>query len=534
MKKQHLTTFIYLLCSLFLTASAQTKHTSRVLLIPLDDRPPCMQFPIKMGLIGDVEIVTPPRLLLGRFTQFGKCDSIILWLKTQNLQKFDAAIMSMDMLAYGGLVASRVNATPLEIAENRLKILEEIRKIAPKIKIYGSSVIMRLAPTGDGKNEAYREKLSRWADISPYAENKEMTEKLEKEIPEEALNNYKNARKRNLQINLLAVKLAEIKVFDYLILSQDDSKPKGIHVQDRETLVETVKTLNLGEKVAIQPGADEVSMLLLARAMTDKYNYHPSVKVVYTSDSVAQKVMPFEDRPLSKTVSFHLKAVGAVEVATVQEADIVFYIFATRFEKGRATSFSNEIIDFTKNYPKKGLIIADIDPRGDVQGGDTTFTEALKRQHVFSQSYGYACWNTAGNTIGTALPHGILYGISKHALPKKRQRFKRTEMAQQWFMLNRLLDDYAYHSIVRPMALKKIKDNKWNSFRLTPEQNAIIEADCFNILQPIALKLVENYFNTDLSRSNREGGGKVLKLSNFSFVLPWTRTFEAEIDFNLK
>jgi hypothetical protein len=526
MKKQHLTTLFFLLGSLFLTAIGQTKHTSRVLLIPLDDRPPCLQFPIKMGLIGDVEIVTPPRPLLGRFTQFGKCDSIREWLKTQNLQKFDAAIISMDMLAYGGLVASRVNATPLEIAENRLKILEYIRQKAPKIKIYGSSVIMRLAPTGDGKNEAYREKLSRWADISPYAENMEMTEKLEKEIPEEALNNYKNARKRNLQINLLAVKLAEKQVFDYLILSQDDAKPKGIHVQDRETLVETVKRLNLGEKVAIQPGADEVSMLLLARSMTDKYNYHPSVKAIYTSDSVAQKVMPFEDRPLSKTVSFHLKAVGAKEVQTVQEADIVFYVFATRFEKGRATSFSNEIIDFTKNNPKKGLIIADIDPRGDVQGGDTTFTENLKRQHVFSKSYGYACWNTAGNTIGTALPHGILYGISNHALPKKKKRTKRTESAQQWFMLNRLLDDYTYHSIVRPMALKKIKENKWNSLRLTPQQNQEIEADCTKILETIALNLAQNY-------RNREGGMK-LKLSNFSFTLPWLRTFEAEIDFNLK
>jgi hypothetical protein len=28
---------------------------------------------------------------------------------------------------------------------------------------------MRLAPTGDGKNDAYRDKLSRWAEISPYA-----------------------------------------------------------------------------------------------------------------------------------------------------------------------------------------------------------------------------------------------------------------------------------------------------------------------------------------------------------------------------
>ena len=85
--------------------AAQTKYTSRILLIPLDDRPPCLQFPVRMGAIGDAEIVTPPRELLGRFTEFGQSEAIIEWLKKQNLNSFDAAIVSVDMLAYGGLVA---------------------------------------------------------------------------------------------------------------------------------------------------------------------------------------------------------------------------------------------------------------------------------------------------------------------------------------------------------------------------------------------------------------------------------------------
>ena len=362
--------------SLCFETLAHSPFTSRVLLIPLDDRPPCLQFPTKMGLIGDVELVTPPRHLLGRFTQFGKCDSIILWLKKQDLTRFDAAIISMDMLAYGGLVASRVHETPLEKAAIRLEIIKEIRQKAPSIKIYGSSVIMRLAPTGDGKNEAYREKLARWADYSPYPENKEIVEKLEHEIPAEALANYKQARERNLKINKIAVELTQNKVFDYLILSQDDAKPKGVHVRDRETLMEIVKTLNLSDKIAIQPGADEVSMLLLARAMSDKYQYHPKIKVLFSSDSMANQTMPYEDRPLSKTVSFHLKAVGAEEVSDAQQADILFYVFTSRFEKGQAESFANEI---HKNA-NKPIIIADIDPKGDVQGGDTVFTEGVFQQ----------------------------------------------------------------------------------------------------------------------------------------------------------
>jgi Protein of unknown function (DUF4127) len=522
MKRKSTLLYCFFISASFVINAQQ--YTSKVLLIPLDDRPPCLQFPVKMGLIGDVEILTPPRTLLGRFTQFGISDSIIVWLKKQDLRTFDAVIMSMDMLAYGGLVASRVHETLIGNALKRLEIIKEIRQKAPKIKIYGSSVIMRLAPTSDGKNETYREKLARWAEYSPYSENKEIVEKLESDIPTEALETYKKARERNLKINLFAIDLIEKNTFDYLILSQDDAKPKGVHVQDRETLRDTVKTHNLSEKVSIQPGADEVSMLLLARALSDKYNYHPKIYAVYSTEKGANQVMPFEDRPLSKTVSSHLKAVGAEEVSSVEKADILFYVFASRFDEGRVANFAHEIFNFNKNKPKKGIILADIDPKGDVQGGDTVFTEGVLKSGVFTKIYGYASWNTAGNTIGTALSQGILYSISQAFLKQKSMKKveKRMAYAQKWFTLNRLLDDYTYHTLVRPMALKKIKDNKWNAFQLTNEQTATIEAFCLEKIEKNALKIVKNGFPT-------EG----VKLSKLSFDLPWNRAFEAEIDFEI-
>ena len=513
--KRKIILFFYFILGLGISTNAQT---TKILFIPLDDRPPCLQFPVKMGLIADAELVTPPLSILGKFTDFGKCDSIILWLKKQDLGKFDAAILSMDMLAYGGLVASRVHETSIENALKRLEIIKEIRQKSPKIKIYGSSVIMRLAPTADGKNEAYREKLARWADFSPYPENKEKVEILEREIPQEALENYKSARYRNLKINELAMDFVKNGVFDYLILSQDDAKPKGVHIADREHLTSMVKSQNLEEKTAIQPGADEVSMLLLSRSLTDKYAFHPKIKAVFSDDNMAETAMPFEDRPLSKTVRFHIKAAGGVEVATEAEADMLFYVFTSRFEKGRAESFAEEMF---KNS-QKPIILADVDPKGDVQGGDTTFTEGVLRKGLFPKFYGYACWNTAGNTIGTALPQGIVQATSQAVLIKKakKKRKKRITIAQTWFTLNRLLDDYSYHSIVRPKALQMIKTNKWNAFRLTPEQTLVVTDFCQKELSLLAKKLAKNYHPT-------EG----VKIENLTLTLPWNRTFEAEIDF---
>jgi hypothetical protein len=521
--KKKILLFICLFYAIVHIAFSQGNLSAKILLIPLDERPPCLQFPVKMGLIGDVELITPPYEMLGRFLDFGKSDEIIRWIDAQNIQSFDAVIISMDMISYGGLVASRVHETEISEALKRVEIVKVIRQKSPKIKIYGSSVIMRLAPTADGKNELYREKLSKWAEISPDENQKTLTQKLESDIPQEALRNYKTARERNLKVNLFAAELAKNKVFDYLILSQDDAKAKGVHIKDRETLSQFVQSNNLTERIAIQPGADEVSMLLLARSVADKYNYRPKIKAVFSSESMADKEMPFEDRPLRKTVSFHIKAVGAREVSNINDADICFFVFTSRKEEERAKTFADEIIAFSKKT-NKGMIIVDIDPVGDIQGGDITFTERLKEQAIFSKTYGYASWNTAGNAIGTALPHGILFGVSKPIakLHPQKEVINRMAKAQTWFMLNRLLDDYSYHSIVRPASAKMIREKNWNAYRLTDEQTKSTEEFCKKELLPIAIKTVEGFYPKNSSKN--------LKIVSFSFDLPWNRTFEAKID----
>ena len=548
-KRSALIVFIGLVA--VLSASGQTvKYSSRVLLIPLDDRPPCLQFPVKMGLVGDVEVVTPPREMLGRFTEFGKSDEIVKWIRKQNLRTFDAAIISMDMLAYGGLVASRVYEAPIETAMRRVRIVGEMRRAAPRLKIYGSSVIMRLAPTADGKNEAYREKLSKWAEVSVDANEKSETERLEREIPADALKNYKLARARNLELNRYAIDLTQSRVFDYLILSQDDAKPRGVHVADRESLIAKVAANNLGERVAVQPGADEVSMLLLSRAVTDKYNYHPKIKAVYSSEKLADQVMPFEDRPLRKTVSFHIKAAGGIEVVDEKQADILFYVYASRFEPGVAGAFTQKIrstFETTSDgniqpvLKPKNFIVADIDPKGDVQGADPIFAEELHRYLIFRRAAGYASWNTAGNTIGTALPHGILFSAAEaqFGFPKtgkwtmtaaEAERRKRVQTrvgeAQSWFVLNRLLDDYIYHSVVRPEAIKFSRAKGWNT-RYDDAQIKSVEEYAKPRIFSRAQGFLDGFAVTQL------GDSACTEIDNKNFTLPWGRTFEGEIDFKL-
>ena len=548
-----------LLVTLSLTVTAQEKMSSRILFVPLDDRPPTYQWVIKMGEIGDAEVVAPPRELLGKFTEFGKSDQIVEWLKKQDLKNFDAAVVAIDMLSYGGLVAMREFQTDEQTAQKRLEHLREMKRRAPQLKIYAASVIMRLAPTGNVTNEAYRENLAKWAEISVDEKLTKETAELETKIPAEALRNYKAARARDLKVNLAAIKLVEDKVLEQLILGQDDAKPKGVHVADRERLIAEVKRLDLQSKIGIQPGADELSLLQIARALGDKYDYRPRIKAIYSSEKIRNQIMPYEDRPLHQTVSFQIQSVGAEEVENEADADILFFVYASRFETNRAASFAEEV--FSRANGNKKYIVADIDPKGDVQGGDPNFTRALLKKNIFINNApaGYAAWNTAGNTVGTALPHGVIFSLAsklmteksgsgqalkepranKTAVPESSataSRPARIARAQMWFTMNRLLDDYVYHSLVRPEAARYIRENKLNSLRLTADGKQKVEEFIRERMRFHTEKEGISRLGANLGCCFNESGlvFSCQTLKNFKIYLPWDRTFEAELNFDFE
>jgi hypothetical protein len=93
---------------------------------------------------------------------------------------------------------------------------------------------------------------------------------------------------------------------------------------------------------------------------------------------------------------------------------------------------------------RKPVAVADV---AYCNGADPALVRALQRERLFSRLHGYAGWNTAGNTIGTAVAHGIARLLSPQT--------PRSETAHRLFLFERLLDDYAYQSIVRQQAISR-------------------------------------------------------------------------------
>jgi hypothetical protein len=493
-----------------------------------------------VGLIADVQVLTPPRQMLGRFTEAGQAEQIAQWVRSQDLRSVDAVIISVDMLAYGGLVSSRVYRTPISVARDRLELASWIRRTAAHLPIYANSVIMRLAPTAEPGNEAYREKLARWAEISPEAAKnaklKEEVKRLEKEIPPAALADYKRARERNLAINLACIDLVRDRTLDYLILSQDDARPRGVHIGDRQRLAAEVERLGLEDKISIQPGADEVSMLLLARALSERFSYHPRITIIYSSEKIRNSIAPFEDRPLCQTVSHHLAATGAREAQTVEAADILFFIYGSRAEAGAAVAFAERIASYVEQGHR--VIVADIDFSGSVQGADPAFTRELLKRKLILRLAGYASWNTAANTIGTALPQGIAYTLALERLAKGSSASAQSLASTQIkFLLHRLIDDYAYHSLVRPEAINFARKAGLNPNSLTGKGQALVESFIGERVRSHADNLCKDLTAVKLiipNSSHNRIAVSVIGISGFTIHLPWGRTFEAEIEFDIK
>jgi len=69
----------------------------------------------------------PPRALLGRFLTPGQPERVAEWLR-RGAPSARMAIVSLDMLAYGGLVASRAPTVDVATALCRLQALREVKE----------------------------------------------------------------------------------------------------------------------------------------------------------------------------------------------------------------------------------------------------------------------------------------------------------------------------------------------------------------------------------------------------------------------
>lgn len=385
----------------------------KICFIPIDNRPVCYNLAKDIAAIDEnIELFIPPREFLGDLTRSAGVNEIIEWI--ENIPECDAMVISLDTIAYGGLIPSRRFTDSLEDIKSRLKRLKPSLK---NKKVYAFSSIMRIS--NNNYNEEEKEYWKDWGKkIFEYSYSG-----VNDGIPQAILDDYLATRKRNFEINKTYLNWG----LNTLIFSKDDCAPKGFNVDEARELE------RLGAKT--KTGADEIPLTLLARAIEKEIK----VFVEFTEPDYKDCISNYEDVSIEKSVQGQLELGGFTQVQTREEADVILIVNNFIEKQGEyVMGWTTQPFRKTFTPPDKPYAIADVRY---ANGADNDFVEQLLPQIDLKNFYGYAGWNTSANTIGS-----LLAGVKV-----RWNAGKYNEAAFKRLQIIRFLDDWAYQANVRGM-----------------------------------------------------------------------------------
>jgi hypothetical protein len=516
-----------------------------ITLVPMDDRPATGQFAQMIGKIADHRVTMPPREMLGRFTQPGDTARIEQWLRAQDYSKNDALIVSVDMLAYGGLAASRRHGVTFDEAKKRLEFFRWFKQKYPRVPVYAFSTVMRLAPTASTETRGVHDELARWAELEdrvPKANDQGLAaelNKLNRELDSRVIEEYTSARRRNQRINLAMLDLFKAGVVNEMVLLQDDARQFGLHRQDQAALKERMKQLGVEGRIPIYNGADEGAISLVSRAVLDKFLYKLRVAVIYSSEKSREVIAPYEDHPLQFTVESQIRAAGGIPVGEYEQSDYTLFVNAPGTNDEEFDLFIKKLVKELKAV--RYIALADLlFPRPHFSGADERVIGALKREDLLDRLAAYASWNTAGNTLGAAISQANMRVFYKTKLNDGVERTSRAEAAHLEFLLSRYAGDYLYHDVVRPEINRRLREEAGDGaaiYELPPEKYGRVNREVeLRLRARIEEFFEENFRNRAYTLAYYDNVKRAIMpngLKDLRIYLPWPRTFEVMIEYQL-
>jgi hypothetical protein len=483
--------------------------------VPLDDRPVNLQLPVMLGRIAGIPIETPSRNLLGKFLVPGRPDAIAAWIDAEaGKGGADAIVVSADMLAYGGLIASRVPGPSYEDVSTRLMTLRRLRAKAPRAWISVFGTVMRLAPTsvpaGSGYFAAYPTGtyLAQYANLMdpPAPDEIAVAKNLRASIGSATLEAYLATRSRNLAVDRLLLQMTGNGTIDRLVIGQDDAGTTGLHVKELRALQAELAEVSLAQHASLEPGADDLGMILVAHALARHAKWSPRVGVRYSAPGGSSYRDPLEYGPISTAIDGLIAAVGGTR--NDDDPEIHLYVRVPNTSTTNDDSFASAMArDLAAG---RSVALADISFSSSYRD-QAAFARRILASRLASRLDAYASWNTNANTVGTALAEAIAAGAG-------RRMGSYDPTAHRTFTFVRFLDDYEFHDEIRPdlsasLARLGIGDETPLSASLLASATAVTLAKLRKAAGPILTQLDPGY-----------------RLESLSVELPWNRTFEAAIE----
>src|SRR5512135_1745716 len=114
----------------------------KIALLPLDERPANTRYPMHVAAIAGARLVLPPQDALPDLRVPASRDDLMLWLQREAAQ-CDGIVASIDLLGYGGLIASRISHDSIEEVLRWITPLTELRSASRPV--FAFNVIQRIS-----------------------------------------------------------------------------------------------------------------------------------------------------------------------------------------------------------------------------------------------------------------------------------------------------------------------------------------------------------------------------------------------------
>ena len=479
-------------------------------LIPLDSRPCNTLWLEQLAKIAGYQLLMYPRNKCGDLFKAADFLDQIEWLK-DNVRQMDYLLVSFDGLTSGGLVQTRVGNADLQLINANIQIFKELKNLRPGLKIFVFDVLMRTSITTSSLETA-----KYWSLVNEFSrltgeihfnnldEDKQKLSEIKKEIPKFIIDSYLNARMKKNILNKLAIDLSKQAVIDYLIILQEDAMPNGIQKIEQFELIKLINDYKLNDRVKFYNGTDEGALLLYAKAILQDLDLSPSIYLHLPFAEALEKSMLFEDRPFRENLNLMFETIN-FKFSSLEAADFVLGIYteAENYDLNLNTykevlpRFDNTFYDYFEQL--NNLLIQKDTCFVDLlfpNGGSIEILNKINYKDLCC----YSAWNTASNSVGTALAQIASVIVAKN----KNLDYKHLNSN---FLKERILDDCLYQYRIRRIVNEKLISKNINIYNL--------EASATKVLKEITKLLKE------LSKN--------YLVDDFSIKLPWNRTFEAEI-----
>ncbi len=335
-------------CNLALAQSPEPPRA--IALIPLDSRPATSSLPVAVGAVGGVRVVTPEANLLGNATRSADANAIRAWVEATQPAEM---IVSLDALAYGGLVQSRSSTLTADEAWDRLWPVWLWHLSMP---VSAFVVIPR----------------------HPDAVNRE----------------------RNLNVIRRALDWAEDGTLKHLYVTWDDALSGSPAPQEGETIRRAAEARGLNN-VLVHPGADEVASTLVSRLILERSRAKPRVRVRFSDPAASARIVAYEGQPLLESFRNQARAVGLEPVESGARADLTVFVF-------NGGNPRNAALEVSRLQDQTPVALVDVEA---VNRANTVLVQNLLVSGAFARLASFAAWGTPGNNIGGALAQAALFAV---------------------------------------------------------------------------------------------------------------------------